>query len=153
MQYPAAEYHSMKSTRYPPGVHRAGNAGLAAFAFLFALAFQTGMPVSAQEAGRKSDANVSDGSALPLVRKYCFECHSTAAKKSGLDLQRFAAPDDLHKDIKPWEDVIEHLELGDMPPPGKPRPTSAEKQRLIAWIHRVLDSEANIQAGDPGYVP
>src|SRR5580658_4848389 len=104
----------MKSTLYPTGVHRAGTAGRAAFALLLALGVPSGMPASAQEAGGKSDAQKSAGSALPLVRKYCFECHSTAVKKSGLDLQRFAAPEDLRKDIKPWEDVIERLEVGDM---------------------------------------
>ena len=143
----------MKSITHPTGVHRTDILGLTAFSLLLALGGQSGMPATAREASKKSYTTTSENSALPLVRKYCFECHSTAVKKSGLDLQRFAAPADLRKDIKPWEDVIERLEAGDMPPPGKPRPTAAEKQRLIAWIHGVLDAEARVQAGDPGYVP
>ncbi len=136
-----------------PKMHRTAILGLAAFSLLFALGGQSGMPATAHEASKKSETATAESSALPLVREYCFECHSTAVKKSGLDLQRFAAPADLRKDIKPWEDVIERLEAGDMPPLGKPRPTAAEKQRLIAWIHGVLDSEVRIKAGDPGYVP
>jgi hypothetical protein len=148
----------MKLSTHPIGIFLAGHAGLAAFAVLLALGVQSRIPAAAQEAGKNStDKNSTaknvDSSALPLVRKYCFECHSTAVKKSGLDLEHFAAPDDLRQDVKPWEEVIERLEVGDMPPEGKPQPTSAEKQRLIAWIRGVLDSEASLRSGDPGYVP
>ena len=143
----------MKSITHPIGVRGASKLALASLVFFLALRVYGGTSAVAQEAGRKSDAKDIDRSALPIVQNYCLQCHSTAVKKGGLDLQRFTAPDDLRKDTKPWEAVIEHLEVGDMPPEGKPQPTSAQKERLIAWIHGVLDSEASAQAGDPGYVP
>jgi hypothetical protein len=143
----------MKPISSPTGIFLAGHAGLAAFALLLAMGVQSRIPAVAREAGKDSSAKKVDNSALPLVRKYCFECHSTAVKKSGLDLQRFAAPDDLRQDIKPWEEVVERLGVGDMPPEGRPQPTSAERQRIIAWIRGVLDSEASLRSGDPGYVP
>src|SRR5262245_41701727 len=60
----------------------------------------------------------------PLVQKYCLACHSTKAKKGDLDLERFGAVDDIRKDVKPWQLVIEMLEAGEMPPKGKPQPTA-----------------------------
>jgi len=84
-------------------MRRAGNAGMAAFTLLLALSVPSGNPAAAQaqEAGKELTVKNFDSSALPLVRKYCLECHSTSVKKGDLDLQRFGAPDDLRKDVKP----------------------------------------------------
>src|SRR5262249_28479709 len=89
----------------------------------------------------------------PLVQKYCLGCHSTRVKKGSLDLERFAGPTDLRRDLKPWQGAIEHLEIGDMPPRGLPQPTDVEKRRFIVWVRDFLAVEAKAQAGDPGYVP
>jgi hypothetical protein len=85
--------------------------------------------------------------------KYCLECHSTKRKKGHLDLERFTALDHVRKDLKTWQNVVEHLEAGEMPPKGKPQPTAAERQRLISWIGGFLDAEARARSGDPGHVP
>lgn len=89
----------------------------------------------------------------PLLAKYCLGCHSTKAKKGGLDLQRFTSPAAARKDVKPWKLLIERLAAGEMPPKGKPRPTAAERKRLIDWAKRFLNAEARARAGDPGRVP
>jgi len=89
----------------------------------------------------------------PLLKQFCLDCHSTKAKKGSLDLERFATLEQLRKDIKPWQQTIEMLEAGEMPPKNKPQPTAEERQRLIAWVRGFLDSEARARAGDPGRVP
>lgn len=89
----------------------------------------------------------------PILKRYCSECHSPQAKKGGLDLERFATVAEVRRDIKPWKELIEQVEGGEMPPRGKPQPTEAEKKQLLAWIRGFLDSEARARAGDPGYVP
>lgn len=89
----------------------------------------------------------------PLVKKYCLDCHSTKAKKGSLDLERFASIDHLRKDLKPWLQMIEMLETGEMPPKNKPQPSADERQQLVAWIRGFLDAEARSRAGDPGFVP
>jgi hypothetical protein len=89
----------------------------------------------------------------PLLRKYCLTCHSTRVKKGHLDLERFASLDEVRTDLKPWQQVIEQLEAGEMPPKAKPQPTAEERQQLISWAHGVLDAEARARAGDPGRVP
>lgn len=89
----------------------------------------------------------------PLVKQYCLECHSTKLKKGHVDLERFATVAEVRKDIKPWQQAIEQLEAGEMPPKGKPQPTEAERRRLIAWIGGFLEAEAKARTGDPGRVP
>ena len=94
-----------------------------------------------------------DAVVKPLLSKYCLGCHSTKAKKGSLDLERFARLDDVRKDTKPWQNMIEQIETGEMPPKGKPQPTDAEKKQLLAWVRSFLDAEARARTGDPGHVP
>lgn len=89
----------------------------------------------------------------PLLKKYCLNCHSTKAKKGSLDLERFATADDVRKDVKVWQAVIEQVEAGEMPPKDKPQLSEAEKKQLLAWVRGFLDAEAKARTGDPGYVP
>jgi len=89
----------------------------------------------------------------PLLKKYCLDCHSTQAKKGSLDLERFATPAEIRKDLKPWQNMIEQIETGEMPPKKKPQPTEAEKKQLLAWVRTFLDHEARSRSGDPGFVP
>lgn len=89
----------------------------------------------------------------PLLQKYCLTCHSTKAKKGSLDLERFATIAEVRKDLKRWQQVIELLEAGEMPPKNKPQPTASERETLIRWTRGFLDAEALARAGDPGYVP
>src|ERR1041384_7065474 len=48
---------------------------------------------------------------LPLIQRYCLGCHSKVAKKGGLDLERFTGPDIMRRDLKPWQGVVEHLQI------------------------------------------
>lgn len=89
----------------------------------------------------------------PLVKKYCLGCHSTKAKKGSLDLERFTTLDDIRKDVKVWQGIIEQMEAGEMPPKEKPQPTADEKKLLIEWVRGFLDTEAKARTGDPGHVP
>jgi hypothetical protein len=91
--------------------------------------------------------------AKPLVQKYCLSCHSTKLKKGSLDLERFASTSDVRKDLKVWQQTIEMLEAGEMPPKNKPQPTAEERAGLVTWIHGFLEAEARASAGDPGYIP
>src|SRR3954470_3579080 len=65
---------------------------------------------------------------VPLLKRYCLDCHSTKLKKGHLDLERFATAAEVRKDLKRWTMVIEQLEAGEMPPKGKPQPTADERK-------------------------
>src|SRR5207248_6469270 len=67
--------------------------------------------------------------------------------------ERFASIELVRKDLKPWQQMIEMLEAGEMPPKEKPQPTAGERAQLIGWVRGFLDAEARARAGDPGHVP
>src|SRR5207253_2948294 len=89
----------------------------------------------------------------PLLQKYCLACHSAKAKKGSLDLERFTSLEQVRQDLKPWQQLVEQLEAGEMPPKGKPQPSADERTRIATWARGMLDAEARARAGDPGRVP
>lgn len=122
---------------------------------LAVLAWTTGFSGRADpgSASPPQPADAYGATIRPLLVKYCITCHSTKAKKGSLDLERFAAVADIRQDLKPWQQAVEMLETGEMPPKDKPGPSADERQRLVAWVRGFLDAEARARAGDPGYVP
>ena len=73
----------------------------------------------------------------PLLKKYCFECHSTAKHKGDLDLERFATADDARREVGSLAIGLEMLESGQMPPEDSrnrapPSTTAGQLDRLAA---------------------
>ena len=117
-----------------------------------ALAIAIAVAVGVSNAGgERGDAYAKQ--VRPLLTKYCFECHSAKAHKGDLDLERFDSLAAIRKDLKPWQHLIEQVEVGEMPPAGKPKPTADETKTILSWVREMLDSEARARTGDPGRVP
>ncbi len=89
----------------------------------------------------------------PVLREFCWECHSAEASEGDLDLQRFTSVEQVRKDVQSWRAMIVQLETGEMPPRDQPQPSETQRNKLIQWTRAFLDSEARARAGDPGYVP
>ena len=68
------------------------------------------------------------GAVKPLLAKYCLDCHATAKKEGGLDLERFTTVASIRRDVKPWQQLIEQVEAEEMPPREKPQPTAEERK-------------------------
>jgi hypothetical protein len=70
----------------------------------------------------------------PLVAKYCGSCHAGARPKGKLDLSTFADQESVFRKRKTWEESVQRLREGEMPPPDKLQPTVAEKALIVRWF-------------------
>lgn len=117
---------------------------------------QMRVPQHSQEPAKRANTAPSDPYAMeirPLIKKYCLACHSTISHRADLDLERFKQVESVRSDLKPWQSVLDHLRIGDMPPNGSPQPSSLQKNQIVSWVRALLKVEARATAGDPGYVP
>ena len=73
-----------------------------------------------------------------MLDRYCLGCHNDALRTAGLSLQGRDIGD-IGQDPAVWEKVLGKLRTGGMPPPGRPRPTDAEAEPLMAWLEASLD--------------
>jgi hypothetical protein len=87
----------------------------------------------------KADLVTYDKEVLPLLDKYCMDCHDAETKKGRFDLENLA-PDILTDDdaLERWRIVEEQLHFGDMPPKKKKQPSAAERARILHWVRSEL---------------
>jgi hypothetical protein len=91
---------------------------------------------------------------VPLLEKFCTECHGGAKKKAGLALDTFKgqAAAKVMKDRELWEKVIEKLEGREMPPDDRPQPSADEIETITTWIQQSLAAFDCRNVRNPGRV-
>jgi hypothetical protein len=88
----------------------------------------------------------------PILTKYCTRCHGGKRPKGDIALDVFPNDQAALKDRQLWERVGAILRAGDMPPAGKPRPSSAELATVTAWIDHAVLGVSCTGPRDPGRV-
>ncbi len=71
---------------------------------------------------------------LPLLERYCVECHAKGDAEAGIVLDEFTSQEAAVADGKTWIRVLDALEGRIMPPPGERQPTLEERDRITGWI-------------------
>ena len=69
----------------------------------------------------------------PLLAKYCLECHGPKAQEGELRFDQLSRSFDPSVTAK-WRQAVDRVELNQMPPEGKPRPSADERRLLVSWV-------------------
>ena len=85
-------------------------------------------------------------------QKYCLECHSGAKPKGELDLGRYENIGDITASFRRWNNIVEFVRSGEMPPEESKQPTIQESNEFVEAIEAILSEAAKKDAGDPGVV-
>ncbi len=89
---------------------------------------------------------------VTFVNTHCVACHGVTEPKADLNLLSDKNPAAVTKHRVTWENVIEMVSSGQMPPEDKPRPEQVEIDKFVAIINELFD-EADLHAKpDPGRV-
>ena len=88
----------------------------------------------------------------PYLKKYCIECHITPKPKGDLDFSRYTKPADVVASYRRWNNIIEFIRAGEMPPEDANQPTIDESNAAVAAVESILIEDARKNAGDPGIV-
>jgi hypothetical protein len=109
---------------------------------------------AAARAGGPPGAEVKDyeSSVRPVFTEYCLKCHSAEKHKGDMNLEQFKSLEDVTRQPKVWQAVLEQLSSGEMPPEEKPQPAAVQRERLVTWVRGELKEMAKARAGDPGPV-
>ncbi len=81
-----------------------------------------------------ADTPVVPTEALAVLDKYCYKCHGPEKQKHDvrLDVLDPDMVDGIHAEN--WHDVLDMLNLGEMPPKKEVQPNDEERRALVAWI-------------------
>ncbi len=99
-----------------------------------------------------ADDRVFRETVQPILKDRCNTCHSTEKQKGDLDLERFTSVAEVKKHPQVWEQVLEQLANGEMPPKKEKQLSAEQKAALVKWVQATLDEVALASAGDPGPV-
>ena len=81
----------------------------------------------------------------PVLVQLCFRCHGQETQEAGLridtlsiDLVNSGAGDK-------WEEVLNQLNLGAMPPEDEAQPSADQRELITSWIHSELEYAAEVR--------
>ncbi len=93
---------------------------------------------------------VLDKNILPVLEKFCFDCHDNDTRKGDLSLEFLRKEGPARLDIKLLDKVREQVRIGEMPPQKKAQPTPEEKQALLDWIGQTEQAVLHLPTTNPG---
>jgi len=91
--------------------------------------------------------------AQPFLAKHCMACHNEKQSKAGFRVDKlntdFAAP----KAADHWKEVIDRINVGEMPPAESPRPTAEEIAGFVGWVNENLKAADSAAKNAGGRIP
>lgn len=89
---------------------------------------------------------------IPFVKKYCVSCHGDKEPKADLNLSTDLEVHALVTRRGVWENVLEMVETGQMPPDRQPKPDPTEVDRFTTLIKGLFEDADRNAKPDPGRV-
>jgi hypothetical protein len=79
-----------------------------------------------------------DRDVLPFLAKHCFACHGNGKKRGGFSLEKFTSADAFQHNRKVWENVLQMVRTGEMPPRERARPPIQEVAAAVQSLDTLL---------------
>ncbi|MFN0019685.1 MAG: DUF1592 domain-containing protein [Pirellulaceae bacterium] len=108
--------------------------------------------VNPKPAPKRALADVYRDDVVPLVKKFCLDCHGPSKQESEVAFHKYKTVELVAQDEKTWKTVIDMLRTGAMPPDDKPQPSQEEREKLIRWIEGTIYHVDCDAPPDPGRV-
>ena len=74
----------------------------------------------------------------PFLRKHCVMCHGSQVQKNDLRLDNLGTNLDDRRTLETWQDILDQLNLGDMPPDKAMQPTAEQLADTVDLLTAVL---------------
>ena len=72
------------------------------------------------------------------MKKHCYRCHGTETQEAELALHDMERVIKDSADALNWQDILDKLNAGEMPPEDEPRLSDDERRTLIAWLNHEI---------------
>lgn len=109
-------------------------------------------PVSSADETSTTLAGRFQAEVVPFLKRHCIECHGSKDPKADLSLAGETDAKVLITRRGVWENIIDMVETGQMPPKEQAKPDPAEVDRVVSLIKSLFDDADRHAKPDPGRV-
>jgi hypothetical protein len=88
----------------------------------------------------------------PFFENYCFDCHDTDTAKADLDLEGLTRSIVDVADAQNWQDILDQLNSGEMPPKKKAQPGREELAKVVGDLTESLQSAQTMLKDSGGQI-
>lgn len=88
----------------------------------------------------------------PFVMENCVYCHNTKKQSGGLNMEALLTAVTLTAKRDAWDQVLQKIQSGEMPPKGAPKPDPAEAKKVITFLEAEFTRLDKLVKPDPGRV-
>lgn len=91
-----------------------------------------------------------DQHVLPFLQNHCYQCHDAREAQAGFRIDELGTDFLSGRNADKWREVIDRINLGDMPPEGEPRPDPDAAFAVVQWVGeqlRIAQREARMAGG------
>ena len=83
----------------------------------------------------------------PLLQSHCFRCHGQKKQKGDLRLDTLDPNIVQGTSAERWHDVLNNINLGEMPPEDESQLSPDERRKLVGWLTEELQKAAKARRG------
>jgi hypothetical protein len=106
-----------------------------------------GSPCFAAEAPK--DSGEFDTRIKPFFEANCIQCHGPKKSKGKVTLHTLDGDLSGGQDSERWEEVLDMLKSGEMPPEDEEQPSEEDRAAVVKWIDAGLRESAKIASEEP----
>ena len=104
---------------------------------------------------KEPTANLSQykSKVLPVINKYCSDCHDSENEEGGVNFEKMNPDLFTGQDGEHWEEVLNQINRGDMPPKKKKKqPGASEREIITSWLQGEMTRAAQFRKSTGGKV-
>lgn len=108
--------------------------------------------VAADEARERARAETYRSQVVPLLKRYCVECHGKSTAEAEINLEQYGSVENILEARTTWNKILQKVRSGEMPPKESAKPTKDERDLLAGWVDGALNDIDCVKVADPGRV-
>ncbi len=82
---------------------------------------------------------------LKFIEEHCAKCHGAEKQKGDRRFDGLTLDFDHRANAWAWEEVLDLINVGEMPPKDEPRPDPAAVRQIVGWITDKLDHSVTVR--------
>lgn len=94
-------------------------------------------PVFATEEFQTADFKTN---IAPFLKTHCSQCHGAKKQNGERRFDTLPQSIDNSNTLSDYQDILDQLNLGQMPPADEPQPTDKQRRRVVEWLTKNIES-------------